>query len=78
MLVTSPDKEQFQSIVSELNSSIQGCMQGFLVGLTVKGVGYRLEPVDEKVSCCACSQAHMQVLVSLGRNVLCKPEGSSL
>eukprot|EP00967_Tisochrysis_lutea_P097664 scaffold143528_cov20-Tisochrysis_lutea.AAC.2 len=50
MLITSPDKDQFQSVLAEINSSIQGCMQGYLVGLTVKGVGYRLEPIEESVS----------------------------
>ncbi|KAF5831399.1 hypothetical protein DUNSADRAFT_13189 [Dunaliella salina] len=50
MLVSSPDKDQFQSVLAEINSSIQGCMQGYLVGLTVKGVGYRLEPIEESVS----------------------------
>ena len=29
-------------------------MQGYLVGLTVKGVGYRLEPMEEEVSVCQC------------------------
>jgi len=53
MLVSSPDKDQFQSVMSEINSSVQGCMQGYLVGITAKGVGYRLEPVEENVSAMA-------------------------
>ena len=50
LILASPDKDQFAAVVSSLEGSVQGVMQGYLVGLTVKGVGYRLEPVEGPVT----------------------------
>ncbi len=37
-------------VCAELNKAIRGVMSGYLVGLTVKGVGYRMEPADEALA----------------------------
>lgn len=47
LALASPDKARFDSLVKELNQSIRGVMSGYLVGITVKGVGYRIEPVED-------------------------------
>lgn len=36
----------FHPAVRRIENAISGVTQGFLVGLTLKGVGYRMEPVD--------------------------------
>jgi ribosomal protein L6P/L9E len=41
MALASPDKRLFGSFVSELDASVRGVTVGYLVGITVKGVGYR-------------------------------------
>lgn len=50
LLLAGPDKDRFQQVVDTIESNIQGVMQGYLVGLTVQGVGYRLQPVEEPVT----------------------------
>jgi len=50
LVVASPDKARFQTVFTALERAVQGVMQGFLLALTVKGVGYRLEPVEEVVT----------------------------
>lgn len=37
-------------VCAELNKAIRGVMSGYLVGLTVKGVGYRMEPADDALA----------------------------
>ncbi|GBF98899.1 ribosomal protein L6 [Raphidocelis subcapitata] len=46
LLCVSPSKRHFRSIQSHIDNAVHGVMQGYLVGVTVKGVGYRLEPAD--------------------------------
>lgn len=41
MAVATPDKERFSAFVAELDASVRGVSVGYLVGVTVKGVGYR-------------------------------------
>ncbi|GFR44703.1 hypothetical protein Agub_g5701 [Astrephomene gubernaculifera] len=47
LVVVSPHKGRFEALGGELNKAIRGVMAGYLLGLTVKGVGYRMEPVEE-------------------------------
>ncbi len=47
VLLASPSQERFKTVVDAFQSAIQGALQGYLIGLTVKGVGYRIEPADE-------------------------------
>ncbi|GAX77782.1 hypothetical protein CEUSTIGMA_g5225.t1 [Chlamydomonas eustigma] len=47
LALVSPDKERFKEFTSTLDSSIRGITVGYLVGITVKGVGYRIEPMEE-------------------------------
>ncbi|KXZ46210.1 hypothetical protein GPECTOR_46g279 [Gonium pectorale] len=47
LVLASPDKARFEAVGAELNKAIRGVMSGYLLGLTVKGVGYRMEPLDE-------------------------------
>ncbi|GLC47172.1 hypothetical protein PLESTB_001709000 [Pleodorina starrii] len=47
LVLASPNKARFDAVGSELNKAIRGVMTGYLVGLTVKGVGYRMEPVED-------------------------------
>ncbi|MEW5307413.1 MAG: hypothetical protein WDW36_009813 [Sanguina aurantia] len=46
MVLVSTDKERFLEVSDRLEQAVHGVMQGYLVGLTVKGVGYRLEPYE--------------------------------
>lgn len=46
LLLVSPSKRYFRSIQTHVDNAVHGVMQGYLVGVTVKGVGYRLEPAD--------------------------------
>ncbi len=41
LALATPDKERFKSFVGELDASVRGVTVGYLVGITVKGVGYR-------------------------------------
>ena len=41
LVLASPDQDRLQKILGEMDNSIRGVNQGFLIGLTVKGVGYR-------------------------------------
>lgn len=41
LALATPDKSLFGSFVSELDVSVRGVTVGYLVGITVKGVGYR-------------------------------------
>ena len=50
LLLASPEKECFGKFCAMLESYLRGVSQGYLVGLTVKGVGYRMEPVEEAVT----------------------------
>ncbi len=47
LVLASPSKERFAQVAAALESGFQGVMQGYMVGLTVKGVGYRIEPADD-------------------------------
>ncbi len=47
LVLVSPNKARFDVAIAELNKAIRGVMTGYLVGLTVKGVGYRMEPVED-------------------------------
>lgn len=47
LALASPDKDRFNSIVQDLDKAVKGVTTGFLVGITVKGVGYRIEPMTE-------------------------------
>eukprot|EP00798_Chlamydomonas_sp_ICE-L_P015268 gene15268-21350_t len=49
LILISPVKDRFQTVNDEVEACIKGVSTGFLVGLTVKGVGYRMEPIDEEV-----------------------------
>ena len=42
----SPDRGVWEAAAAALNGAIRGVMAGYLVGLAVKGVGYRLEPAE--------------------------------
>ncbi|KAI8469130.1 MAG: hypothetical protein J3K34DRAFT_522405 [Monoraphidium minutum] len=46
LLLASPSKRYFRGIQSHIDNAVHGVMQGYLVGVAVKGVGYRLEPAD--------------------------------
>lgn len=46
LLCASPSKRYFRGIQTHIDNAVHGVMQGYLVGVTVKGVGYRLEPAD--------------------------------
>lgn len=50
LALVGPDKEHFDTVCAELNKAIRGVMSGYLVGLTVKGVGYRMEPADDALA----------------------------
>ncbi|KAJ9522510.1 hypothetical protein QJQ45_008357 [Haematococcus lacustris] len=50
LLLASPDKAAAASVTAQLESAIQGVLQGYILGITVKGVGYRMEPVDTPVA----------------------------
>lgn len=41
LALASPDKARFDSLVEELDGTVRGVTVGYLVGITVKGVGYR-------------------------------------
>lgn len=47
LAVVSPHKERFDALCARVQSAVRGVSQGFLVGLNVKGVGYRVEPLDD-------------------------------
>ncbi|EFJ40918.1 hypothetical protein VOLCADRAFT_99166 [Volvox carteri f. nagariensis] len=47
LVLVGPNKSRFDEAVESINSAIRGVMSGYLVGLTVKGVGYRMEPVED-------------------------------
>ncbi|GIL78134.1 hypothetical protein Vretimale_7449 [Volvox reticuliferus] len=47
LVLASPSKDRFDTANEQLNKAIRGVMSGYLVGLTVKGVGYRMEPVED-------------------------------
>ncbi|GIL58071.1 hypothetical protein Vafri_13261 [Volvox africanus] len=47
LVLVSPSKDRFDTANEKLNKAIRGVMSGYLVGLTVKGVGYRMEPVED-------------------------------
>nr|8A22_Ae Chain Ae, uL6m [Polytomella magna]8APN_Ae Chain Ae, uL6m [Polytomella magna]8APO_Ae Chain Ae, uL6m [Polytomella magna] len=47
LVMLSPSKEKLNAFVQEIQKSVRGASQGYLVGLTVKGVGYRMEPVED-------------------------------
>uniref|UniRef100_A0A7S0UZT2 Uncharacterized protein n=1 Tax=Polytomella parva TaxID=51329 RepID=A0A7S0UZT2_9CHLO len=47
LTLTSPIQEKLTKYIEDLQKAIRGVSQGYIVGLTVKGVGYRMEPVDE-------------------------------
>jgi len=46
LLAVSPSRRYFKGIASHVNNCVTGVTQGHLVGLTVNGVGFRLEPVE--------------------------------
>jgi ribosomal protein S30 len=46
LLLVSPSKRYFRGIATHVANAVRGVVQGYLVGVTVKGVGYRLEPAD--------------------------------
>ena len=41
LALATPNKDRFDAFVAELDASVRGVMVGYLVGVTVKGVGYR-------------------------------------
>jgi hypothetical protein len=41
LALASPDKARFRSFVDEVEATVRGVTTGYLVGVTVKGVGYR-------------------------------------
>eukprot|EP00879_Flechtneria_rotunda_P013535 GHRR01014133.1.p1 GENE.GHRR01014133.1~~GHRR01014133.1.p1 ORF type:complete len:426 (+),score=168.68 GHRR01014133.1:344-1621(+) len=45
LLLASPSKRCWRGIQTHIDNAVHGVMQGYLVGLTVQGVGYRMEPV---------------------------------
>ncbi|GLI63362.1 hypothetical protein VaNZ11_006295 [Volvox africanus] len=47
LVLVSPSKDRSDTANEKLNKAIRGVMSGYLVGLTVKGVGYRMEPVED-------------------------------
>lgn len=49
ILLASPSTRCWRGIQTHINNAIHGVMQGYLVGVTVQGVGYRLEPVADTV-----------------------------
>ncbi|KAG2430923.1 hypothetical protein HXX76_009895 [Chlamydomonas incerta] len=46
LALVSPDKGVWEGAAAALNGAIRGVMAGYLVGLAVKGVGYRMEPAE--------------------------------
>ncbi len=46
VVLASPDPQRYTAVVQALEAAFQGVQQGYTVGITVKGVGYRMEPVD--------------------------------
>lgn len=51
LLLASPSTRCWRGIQTHVNNAVHGVMQGYLIGVTVQGVGYRLEPVpDETVA----------------------------
>eukprot|EP00775_Hariotina_reticulata_P011504 gene11504-11647_t len=47
LLLVSRSKRCWRGIQTHIDNAVQGVTQGFLVGLTVQGVGYRMEPVPD-------------------------------
>ncbi len=47
LLCLSPDRRCFRGIATHVDNAVRGVTQGYLQGVTVKGVGYRLEPYFE-------------------------------
>lgn len=64
MLCVSPTDQFFDTARKRIENAIKGVTQGYLVGLTVKGVGYKMEPVHRpsrrKRDWCAPSTAAAQ------------------
>lgn len=50
LLMVSPSRKNFRGIATHVENAVHGVMQGYLVGVTVKGVGYRLEPADDSAA----------------------------
>jgi ribosomal protein L6P/L9E len=44
LLCASPDRRCFRGIATHVDNAVRGVTQGYLQGVSVKGVGYRLEP----------------------------------
>ncbi|KAF8066366.1 rplF [Scenedesmus sp. PABB004] len=47
LLLASPSKRCWRGIQTHIDNAVHGVTQGYLVGLTVQGVGYRMEPVPD-------------------------------
>jgi len=48
LLCASPDRRCFRGIATHVDNAVRGVTQGYLQGVAVKGVGYRLEPYFEE------------------------------
>ncbi|KAG2495939.1 hypothetical protein HYH03_005870 [Edaphochlamys debaryana] len=57
LLLLSPDKARFEAVGAALNSAVRGVMAGYLLGLTAKGVGYRMEPLEDGPEAQAAARA---------------------
>ncbi|WIA22928.1 hypothetical protein OEZ86_009862 [Tetradesmus obliquus] len=53
LLLASPSKRCWRGIQTHIDNAVHGVMQGYLVGITVQGVGYRMEPVSAATTAAA-------------------------
>lgn len=49
MMCVSPTRQYFRGIATHIDNQIHGVLQGYLEGITLKGVGYRFEPIENEV-----------------------------
>jgi hypothetical protein len=64
LVLLSPDRRRLEAAGERLNAAIRGTLSGYLLGLAVKGVGYRMEPLltgELSVQVCVTARRPLQL-----------------